>query len=164
MGLVLLGSLKVIPCTVAVVSGKATADGKPLLWKNRDAPVIDNKILRLKGSKHVFIALVNAADPQGTAVWAGINTEGFAIMNAASSDLADNEKGGATRLRNYGGEGVLQKLHRIENEVIAKAESKLHAWEKSTPSFKEIADFEAALAAWVFESLKASFPDLIAGK
>jgi len=399
IGLLFLIAAQAIPCTVAVVSGKATADGRPLLWKNRDAAVIDNKILYLKGPKYAFIGLVNALDTAGSNVWAGINTEGFAIMNAASPDLADNEKGGdkngefmrlalgecataadfealllrtngerdvaanfglidaegnacfyetgkasfikfdandrrvapfgyivrtnyaftaaekykgggyirferishlfekalaesrldvkfilqeaardlvneklhsyplsqplpqdpasplyittndtinrnstvsvavfhgsatrekarlatmwvmlgqpvcsvavplwacapevpaplsgpataplnevakaiapylypdrrghmvqylnVTRLRNYEGEGVLQKLLRIENEVIAKAESKLGDWQESSPSPKEVADFEASLSAWVFESLKASFPDLIAIK
>ncbi|MBM3284923.1 MAG: hypothetical protein FJY81_03545 [Candidatus Aminicenantes bacterium] len=82
------------PCTVAVVSGKATADGKPLLWKNRDASAVNNKMIYAKGPKYAFIGLINASDSQGSSVWAGINTEGFAIMNAASSDLADDEKGG----------------------------------------------------------------------
>ena len=30
-------------CTTAVVSGKATADGRPLLWKNRDADDLHNQ-------------------------------------------------------------------------------------------------------------------------
>lgn len=82
-------------CTVAVISGKATADGRPILWKNRDASAVDNKIVYLKGSKYEFIGLINASDKEASSVWAGINTEGFAIINAASSDLADDEKGGA---------------------------------------------------------------------
>ncbi len=94
IGLLFLIATQAIPCTVAVVSGKAAADGRPLLWKNRDAPVIDNKILYLKGPKYAFIGLVNAMDTAGSNVWAGINTEGFAIMNAASNDLADDVKGG----------------------------------------------------------------------
>jgi hypothetical protein len=35
-GFLLMGQLAIFPCTVAVVSGKATPDGRPLLWKNRD--------------------------------------------------------------------------------------------------------------------------------
>lgn len=88
----LSGWLKLFPCTVAVVSGKATADGRPLLWKNRDTTVIDNKILHLSGPKYSFIGLVNARDVKGEHVWAGINTEGFAIMNSQSSDLAEDER------------------------------------------------------------------------
>ncbi len=88
----------VFPCTVAVISGKATPDGRPLLWKNRDGSVVDNKIVYLQGPKYAFLGLVNAAepqDPQRLSVWAGVNTEGLAIMNAASMDLAEEEKGGA---------------------------------------------------------------------
>lgn len=82
-------------CTVAVISGKVTPDGRPLLWKNRDASAVDNKIVYLRGPKYDFIALINAQDKEALNVWAGINTEGFAIINAAASDLADDEKGGA---------------------------------------------------------------------
>lgn len=82
-------------CPVGVISRKATVDGRPLLWKNRDASAVDNKIVYLKGPKFEFIGLINASDREASSVWAGINTEGFAIINAASSDLADDEKGGA---------------------------------------------------------------------
>jgi hypothetical protein len=76
------------PCTVAVVSGKATPDGRPLLWKNRDTSTLDNKIVRFTGGKYAFIAIVDADDKSLDSVWAGINTAGFAIMNSASLDLA----------------------------------------------------------------------------
>lgn len=93
--LMVLASLPALPCTVAVISGKASTDGRPFLWKNRDASAVDNKMIYLKGPKYAFIGLVNAKDIEGTSVWAGINSEGFAIINSASSDLADDEKGGA---------------------------------------------------------------------
>jgi len=31
-------------CTTAVISGKATKDGTPMLWKNRDIRSLNNKI------------------------------------------------------------------------------------------------------------------------
>jgi hypothetical protein len=92
------------------------------------------------------------------------------IAKAIAAYLYPDRRGHMTqylnvsRLRNYGGEGILQKLLRIENEVIAKTESKLGDWQKSSPSPKDVVDFEAALAAWVFESLKTSLPDLMGGK
>jgi len=73
---------------MAVVSGKATPDGRPLMWKNRDTNILNNKIGYFKGAKYNFIGLINANDKEGKDVWAGINTEGFAIMNSASRDLA----------------------------------------------------------------------------
>jgi len=91
---IFLGSfLPAFPCTVAAVSGKATPDGRALLWKNRDAPAVANKMVYVKGEKHGFIALINADDNSAEHAWAGINTVGFAIMNAASGDLAEGPEG-----------------------------------------------------------------------
>ncbi|MFQ6070117.1 MAG: hypothetical protein ACE5LC_06285 [Candidatus Aminicenantales bacterium] len=84
--------IDLIPCTVAVVSGKATPDGRPLMWKNRDTSSLSNKMMYFRGEKYGFIGLVDAKDKKGRNVWAGINTEGFAIMNSASGDLADREE------------------------------------------------------------------------
>ena len=36
-------------CTSAVVSGKATPDGRPLLWKNRDTGYLRNHVAYVKG-------------------------------------------------------------------------------------------------------------------
>jgi len=90
----LLGNLKILPCTVAVVSGRTTGDGRPLMWKNRDTNFVDNKVIYITGAKYNFIGLINAVDIKGEEVLAGINTEGFAIMNAASPDLAEKDKEG----------------------------------------------------------------------
>lgn len=89
-----LGSpLPTFPCTVAAVSGKATPDGRALLWKNRDTTAAANKMVYVKGDKYGFIALINADDNSVEHAWAGINTAGFAIMNAASGDLAEGPEG-----------------------------------------------------------------------
>ncbi len=83
----------VFPCTVAVISGKATADGRPLLWKNRDTSVENNKVIFIQGKKFGILGLVNANDSKGRSIWAGCNSAGFAIMNSASGDLAPKEEG-----------------------------------------------------------------------
>lgn len=72
-------------CTVAVVSGAATADGRPLLWKNRDTSTLDNEINFFSGRDYDFIGVINTNDP--SQVWMGLNTAGFAIMNSESLDL-----------------------------------------------------------------------------
>lgn len=87
--LFLASQIAVTPCTVAVVSGKATPDGRPLLWKNRDASARPNKMAFLQGSKYSFIGIIHPLDKEPKNVWAGINSEGFAIMNSASTDLAE---------------------------------------------------------------------------
>ncbi len=92
-GFLLLGQLAIFPCTVAVVSGKATRDGRPLMWKNRDTTGLDNKMIYFKGEKYAFIGLIDARDNKTENVWAGINTEGFAIMNSASADLSEEPEG-----------------------------------------------------------------------
>lgn len=77
-----------LPCTVAVVSGRATPDGRPLLWKNRDTSSPDNKIVFIQGEKHSFLAVVDARDTAARSIWQGLNDHGFAIMNSLSRDLA----------------------------------------------------------------------------
>jgi len=74
-------------CTVAVVSGKATPDGKPLLWKNRDTSELRNKVVFVKGKKYEFIGIINVNDKKAENIWAGINSKGLAIINAFSPDL-----------------------------------------------------------------------------
>jgi len=83
------------PCTLAVLSGKATRNGRALLWKNRDTDMIDNKTLWIQGPKYAFIALVNAGDDKGDEAWGGLNSEGFAIMNSQTDDQGQPGKEGA---------------------------------------------------------------------
>ncbi|MCP2619764.1 carcinine hydrolase/isopenicillin-N N-acyltransferase family protein [Candidatus Aminicenantes bacterium AC-334-K16] len=91
--LILLIAWPTFPCTVAVISAKASREGRPLLWKNRDTSAEDNMIIYIQGKKFGIIALVNANDPTGRNVWAGCNTAGFAIMNSASGDLSSGREG-----------------------------------------------------------------------
>jgi hypothetical protein len=74
-------------CTTAVVSGQATANGRPLLWKNRDADNKQNQVVYDATGRYPFVGVVNSADPAGLDIWAGINAQGFAIMNSASYNL-----------------------------------------------------------------------------
>lgn len=74
-------------CTTAVISGKYTKNGRPLLLKNRDTWAINNSIKYFDAEPYSFIGLVNSQDTLGNSVWIGNNTEGFAIMNSASYNL-----------------------------------------------------------------------------
>jgi hypothetical protein len=85
----------VYPCTLAVISGKASRDGRALMWKNRDTDKVDNKTLYLKGPKYAFIALADAGDAKGEEAWGGLNSEGFAIMNSQTDDQGAPGKDGA---------------------------------------------------------------------
>lgn len=77
-------------CTSAVVSGKATPDGRPLLWKHRDTGFLKNHVEYVRGEKYDFIAVVNSEDfYQKREAWIGTNSAGFALMNTQSYNLVD---------------------------------------------------------------------------
>jgi hypothetical protein len=87
----LAAGLGVPACTTAVVSGAGSADGRPILWKNRDADDHLNQVVYCADGKYSYIGIVNKADGAGMAIWAGINSQGFAIMNSASYNLEGAE-------------------------------------------------------------------------
>ncbi len=89
--LFLFFTLSILPCTTAVVSGKATDDGRPLLLKNRDADALQNKLVYFFDGKYKFIGLVNSEDKENKEVWCGFNSAGFGIMNSASYNLKIND-------------------------------------------------------------------------
>ena len=93
-------------CTSAIVSGKLTANGRPLMWKNRDTNDLNNRVERIKGHDGLmeFVALFDARDLQDTAAWMGFNEAGFAIMNTASYNL-----NGDDRVKNMDREGELMR-------------------------------------------------------
>ena len=80
-------------CTSAIVSGKLTANGRPLMWKNRDTNDLNNRVERIVAHDGLmeFVALFDARDLQDTAAWMGFNEAGFAIMNTATYDLKDDD-------------------------------------------------------------------------
>lgn len=92
-------------CTSAVVSGRVTPDGRPLLWKHRDASDLNNRIVRFDAVKgqYSFVGLVNGTDTLAREVWTGYNSEGFAVMNTASYNLKNDTSSLADR------EGVVMK-------------------------------------------------------
>ena len=106
-------------CTSAIFTGKATPDGRPLLWKHRDTGELDNRIefFPAGGSrKYSFIGLVNS-DVEDGEVWTGTNEAGFSIMNTASynlqSESADFEdQEGAVMYKALGSCRTLQDLRK----------------------------------------------------
>ena len=88
-------------CSSAVISGKITPDGRPLLWKNRETGHLRNHIAYIKGEKYDFIANVNSDNyPAEKEAWIGYNKAGFALMNTQSfnlvkGDIADDDRGPA---------------------------------------------------------------------
>lgn len=74
-------------CTSVLVSGRATADGRPLLLKNRDTDDLDNLNIIGQGPRYRYVAVVAAKDLQGESTWSGHNEAGFAIINTAAYNL-----------------------------------------------------------------------------
>jgi len=89
-----IGQEKAEGCTIGVASGKATADGRPLMWKNADGPGrSDREVVYFKDGRFKYLALVPAA---GDSRWvtAGVNEFGFCIINAMAFNLLGESKTG----------------------------------------------------------------------
>jgi hypothetical protein len=103
-------------CTIAVVSGRATADKRPLLWKNRDTETRENAVRHLTGGPLECVAVVNTDDPER--VWMGMNEAGFCIENSLAKDLP----GGSAKGR---GNGRFMKLALQTCRTVADFETLL---------------------------------------
>lgn len=79
-------------CTTAVISGKYTKNGKPIIWKLRDTESLKNKMRYFNDGKYTYIGLINSDDKAGKQVWGGSNSVGFAIMNSASFNVNLDKK------------------------------------------------------------------------
>ncbi|TWU64918.1 BPL-N domain-containing protein [Crateriforma conspicua] len=77
-------------CTTAVISGRVTPDGRPLLWKNRDTTSsVHNEVVVIDDGPLRAIGVINAG--HDTSVWMGMNEAGFCIENSLSLDLRDDD-------------------------------------------------------------------------
>jgi hypothetical protein len=74
-------------CTTAIIGPGASAEGRPLLWKNRDTDILSNKVIFVKEVPYSYIGLVNASETSGRWVYAGLNSAGFGIMNSVAYNL-----------------------------------------------------------------------------
>ena len=92
---ILLALLCLIPqgigycCTSAIFSGKVTADGRPIIWKNRDSGFKHNRVVYVaagSGIEYSFIYLSNSKEEPKEA-WSGVNSAGFSIMNTVSYNI-----------------------------------------------------------------------------
>ncbi len=90
IAIILIQATDLMACTSAIITGKMTPDGRPLLWKHRDTGEDNNRIQFFKGKVYDFLGLVNSPDQTGV-VWAGTNSAGFSIINTASYNLKDDE-------------------------------------------------------------------------
>ncbi len=135
-------------CTTAVVSAAATANARPLLWKNRDAENKQNQVIYDDTGRYPFVGVVNSGDPAGLEVWAGVNARGFAIMNAASYNLAKTDSTA---------EGLLMRLALQSCATIEEFQGLL---EKTNGGRDVTANFgviDARGGAAIFEASRTAF-------
>lgn len=102
-------------CTTAIVSGKYTEDGRPILWKHRDSDFNQNKLMYFTDGKYDYIGLVNSEDFEGKQVWAGTNSAGFSIMNAALYDVNLDYEGDYKDREGYVMKMALQQCASLED-------------------------------------------------
>ena len=95
--LVLLPSTYTLACTTGIVSGKYTADGRPLLFKQRDSEQADNVYVYSNSGKYAYIGVVPIGDKENRRVVYGHNEKGLAIMNSNSYNLEGPIQGKATK-------------------------------------------------------------------
>lgn len=97
--LMVTGMETIRACTSAIISGKVTPDGRPLMWKNRDTSNLLNCVRYMQGEKYNFIAVTGyAKNPRS--IWMGTNEAGFSIMNTLSYNLIEKKEGETTGSRN----------------------------------------------------------------
>ncbi|NOX90777.1 MAG: hypothetical protein GXO77_17390 [Calditrichaeota bacterium] len=87
-------------CTIGAAAGKATSDGRPMIWKTRDnSGEPDNELVYNTSYSIPFLEVVNAGK---TYAWMGVNKAGFAILNSVANDLPAGSSG-------YGNGSLMRK-------------------------------------------------------
>jgi hypothetical protein len=86
-------SSRIGECTIGIFTGRATVDGRPILWKNRDITNAIQKfcyyapVINLHDTTLSFIGNTFSSDT--TRVFMGVNSAGFGIINGNSYNLGD---------------------------------------------------------------------------
>lgn len=136
-------------CTIAILSGGVTPDGRPILWKNRDTGEIDNEVAYFGNGTYRHLALINAGET-GQA-WIGVNERGFAILNALSYNLVDTLNYGITN-------GELMKRALESCADVAEFEAYLRTTNAiGRPNPANIAAIDASGVGAIFEAGNRTF-------
>ncbi len=84
----LLCVASLVSCTIAVIDGRITPDGRPLLWKNRDVTNPDQEFAYFSDGRYRYVA--NIYNGGTNKAWAGANEEGFGIINSDTYNNGTN--------------------------------------------------------------------------
>jgi hypothetical protein len=136
-------------CTTIVASGRATADGRPLLWKNRDTSERHNEVVWSDGGRLACVAVVNAGSRKS--IWMGINEAGFCVQNSVIKDLPGGSEDGP-------GNGEFMKLALETCESVADFEALLEKTNSSGRRTKaNFGVIDARGGACLFETAHKSY-------
>lgn len=75
-------------CTCALISGRLTPNGRPILWKNRDVSFPNQEFAHIEGGNYEYTTIITAGDT--TNAWGGVNSAGFAIINSTALNFPDS--------------------------------------------------------------------------
>ena len=78
---------RAMACTSFIVSGKATKDGRPLIFKNRDTGDANNVVVDVQGELYRYMGIAASWDKKPVDIWGGHNEAGFAIINTAAYNM-----------------------------------------------------------------------------
>ena len=79
-------------CTTAIVRAGASASGRPMIWKQRDAEERNNYVKHFQGPRYAFTGIVDKG--REDQVWDGANEAGFLIANNLSYNLRPDSLAG----------------------------------------------------------------------
>lgn len=90
--LLLLVAVRATACTSFVISGRITKDGRPMIFKNRDTPELNNHLVVKHGERFTFVAVADDKDKEVENVWQGYNERGFALVETDAYNLNGHEQ------------------------------------------------------------------------
>jgi hypothetical protein len=130
-------------CTIAILAGSATPDGRPILYKNRDTGSVNNEVAYFTDGLFRYVTIINAGEMHRA--WLGVNDQGFAVLNALSYNIADSIDSGITN-------GTLMKWALMRCKTVSDFEALLEETNtdgRNNPSNLGVID--AAGGATMFE-------------
>ncbi len=131
-------------CTMAVIGGASTPDGRPLLWKNRDT---SQRLHALEADAEAgglaWCGIVDADDP--SEYWAGINSASFAVANTLPQNGPDDLSEGV-------GNGELMAIALRQCSTLAEFEALLDSTNQvGRRSLSNFGAFDASGACAIYE-------------
>lgn len=74
-------------CTSAVLLPSQSSTHSAVIWKNRDTSVLSNRVVFVAEQPFSYLGLCNLESHSGRMVYAGLNSEGFGIINTVAYNL-----------------------------------------------------------------------------